>query len=969
MKRTAIRMSLAVLMATMLMATTAHAQRLSAIYGTVENMLTREPLVGAKVTLARADSTTIDTTSVLSGIGVLDRENVFLFRYAPKEGGHWLLHVEQEGYEPAWFPIHVPKFTLRRPVFFAGDLKLQRKMERQLGEVTVKATKLKFYHHGDTLVYNADAFRLAEGSMLDALIRQLPGAELKDDGRILVNGRKIESLTLNGEDFFRGNNRVMLDNLPAYTVSKVQVYDKGGKLSQLAGRRMGDEAYTMDVRLKKEYEVGWLGNVEGGAGSKERWLARLFAMRFTPHSRLTVYGNANNLNDNRKPGENTEWTMDKMPRGLLTTRTADADYLVSDRRKRYKLSGNAQFSHSDTDNQQTASTENFLATTSSWKRAASSTLAHDLSLSTSHEWELHLGQHSTLTLKPYLSYDKWRNRSSSAAASLTQDLIGTSLDAFIDSIRRTSVSTTLAAAVSNRQLRESLGSGHSVGTGLSAESQFQMPGLPDFAEATASVHYNNAHADLFDNRLTDYPASGSTADFRRRWDRTRPDHGWRYDAAATYYICLPINMVIAPGYAIAQKFSRSLQDIYRLDSLGGWGYGTDHPLGSRPEDGAQLAAIADTWNSCHMRSNNLDQTPRLAINWQDLGDKEGQGWWMNAEIPFEVQRHRLHYRRATFDGLVRRNAFFVSPSADFHRTWSGNRRGIDVEYSFRSSMPSLADLIELDNTLDPVNLRTGNASLGNTHRHSFSARYHFNDTPSQTSFSAGANASLTDGLVTDSYMYDPTRGTYRFQPVNVSGVKLVSAFVNYATPLTKDKHLSISTYTYGQLQRRPDMTGVVGEDERPVKSTVNSYWVTEDLRLRGQAGIFTAEASGYLSWNRASGSWRTGSTIYDYHYGLDLQAQLPMDISISTDLKMYSRRGYTIASLNDDNLVWNFRLAKAFPKAGVTLACDAFDVLGRLSNVSQILTSSLHSETRYNAIPRYVMFHAIYKFHVNPRKR
>lgn len=546
MKRTAIRMSLAVLMATTLMATTDHAQRLSAIYGTVENMLTREPLVGAKVTLARADSTTIDTTSVLSGMGVLDRENVFLFRYAPKEGGHWLLHVEQEGYEPAWFPIHVPKFTLRRPVFFAGDLKLQRKMERQLGEVTVKATKLKFYHHGDTLVYNADAFR--------------------------------------------GNNRVMLDNLPAYTVSKVQVYDKGGKLSQLAGRRMGDEAYTMDVRLKKEYEVGWLGNVEGGAGSKERWLARLFAMRFTPHSRLTVYGNANNLNDNRKPGENTEWTMDKMPRGLLTTRTAGADYLVSDRRKRYKLSGNAQFSHSDADNQQTASTENFLATTSSWKRAASSTLAHDLSLSTSHEWELHLGQHSTLTLKPYLSYDKWRNRSSSAAASLTQDLTGTSLDAFIDSIRRTSVSTTLAAAVSNRQLRESLGSGHSVGTGLSAESRFQMPGLPDFAEATASVHYNNDHADLFDNRLTDYPSSGSTADFRRRWDRTRPDHGWRYDAAATYYICLPINMVIAPGYAITQKFSRSLQDIYRLDSLGGWGYGTDHPLGSRPEDGAQLAA-------------------------------------------------------------------------------------------------------------------------------------------------------------------------------------------------------------------------------------------------------------------------------------------------------------------------------------------------------------------------------------------
>ena len=49
--------------------------------------------------------------------------------------------------------------------------------------------------------------------MLDALIRQLPGVELKDDGRILVNGRYVENLLLNGEDFFKGEPSVMLENL------------------------------------------------------------------------------------------------------------------------------------------------------------------------------------------------------------------------------------------------------------------------------------------------------------------------------------------------------------------------------------------------------------------------------------------------------------------------------------------------------------------------------------------------------------------------------------------------------------------------------------------------------------------------------------------------------------------------------------------------------------------------------------
>lgn len=67
----------------------------------------------------------------------------------------------------------------------------------------MKASKVKFYNRGDTLVYNADAFNLAEGSMLDALIQQLPDVELKDNGNIYVNGKYVEELLLNGKHFWR----------------------------------------------------------------------------------------------------------------------------------------------------------------------------------------------------------------------------------------------------------------------------------------------------------------------------------------------------------------------------------------------------------------------------------------------------------------------------------------------------------------------------------------------------------------------------------------------------------------------------------------------------------------------------------------------------------------------------------------------------------------------------------------------
>ena len=149
------------------------------------------------------------------------------------------------------------------------------------------------------MVFDADAFNTADGSMLDALIRQLPGVELKSNGQILVNGRLVESLLLNGEYFFRGKNELMLENLPAYTVKNIKVYERPDEISRLTGQDRGGKDYVMDVRLKKEYSIGWLMNVEGGAGSKDRYLARLFALRFSNHSRLALFGNMNNLNDNR----------------------------------------------------------------------------------------------------------------------------------------------------------------------------------------------------------------------------------------------------------------------------------------------------------------------------------------------------------------------------------------------------------------------------------------------------------------------------------------------------------------------------------------------------------------------------------------------------------------------------------------------------------------------------------------------
>ena len=80
-------------------------------------------------------------------------------------------------------------------------------------------------------------------------------------------------------------------------LQKVKVYTEESETSKLLGRKVDDGRFVMDVKLKRQYAIGWLANAEAGYGTEKRYLSRLFALRYTPQSRLSVFGNLNNVND------------------------------------------------------------------------------------------------------------------------------------------------------------------------------------------------------------------------------------------------------------------------------------------------------------------------------------------------------------------------------------------------------------------------------------------------------------------------------------------------------------------------------------------------------------------------------------------------------------------------------------------------------------------------------------------------
>lgn len=392
------------------------------IEGYVEDYITHKPIPGVIAEVLSSDSTVLQKVKT-GGAKSVNGVTTMLSRYrlALERGKVYILRFTFKDYETEYTQLDLRETYKREMYRNVPTVYMMRSMKGKLDEVIVTATKLKFHYKGDTLVYNADAFRLSEGSMLDALIEQLPGAELRTDGQILVNGKKIDALLLNGKDFFRGNNRIMLDNLPNYMVNTINVYDRQSKQSEFLGYSLGDEDYVMDVKLKKQYSIGWIGNVEGGVGTEARYLGRLFLNRFTNHSQVTLYGNINNLNDNRKPGQSGDWSPDEMRGGLLSTKMAGLNYAIDDRQKRFNLNGEVQFAHTDQNLESHTNRTNFLQNGDTYNWIQQLNDNQSTRISTQHSLYLR-GSNVDFTIAPSFHYQRSKHENHFASATFSEEL-------------------------------------------------------------------------------------------------------------------------------------------------------------------------------------------------------------------------------------------------------------------------------------------------------------------------------------------------------------------------------------------------------------------------------------------------------------------------------------------------------------------------------------------------------------------
>jgi hypothetical protein len=145
--------------------------------------------------------------------------------------------------------------SAKKATFELPDVRLYPKVQ-DVKEVVVTRNRNAMYFSGDTLIFVADSFKVAENAVVEDLLKKLPGIKVEDDGSITSQGKEISQVLVDGDEFFGSDPTIATKNLAANGVESVQVYEKKNE-DAAAGE--DDKIQVLDLKLKDEAKRGYFG--------------------------------------------------------------------------------------------------------------------------------------------------------------------------------------------------------------------------------------------------------------------------------------------------------------------------------------------------------------------------------------------------------------------------------------------------------------------------------------------------------------------------------------------------------------------------------------------------------------------------------------------------------------------------------------------------------------------------------------
>ena len=164
-----------------------------------------------------------------------------------------------------------------------------------LDEVVLTVT-IPIQIKNDTIAYNANSFKTNPGDNIDVLLEKLPGVEIDSDGQVLAQGEPITRIFVDGKEFFGGDPSIVLKNLSADAISKIEVIDKKSDEAELTGVDDGNKEVVINFTLKKTKKNRGFGKMSGGVGLDSRYFSNLNYNQFSSKTQFSIIGKFNNIN-------------------------------------------------------------------------------------------------------------------------------------------------------------------------------------------------------------------------------------------------------------------------------------------------------------------------------------------------------------------------------------------------------------------------------------------------------------------------------------------------------------------------------------------------------------------------------------------------------------------------------------------------------------------------------------------------
>ena len=917
------------------------------ITGTLIDRDTKEGVMLATVQMLKPDSTYVS--------GVLSDEKG-RFSIEASAAGSYILKISSVGYTPLTKTIKVDgkkDIALGEIIFNADAIMLKgATVVGQAARVTVKE---------DTFVYNASAYRTPEGSVVEELVKRLPGAQVSDDGTITINGKEVKKVLVDGKEFMTGDTQTALKNLPTSIIDKIKAYDEKSDLAKVTGIDDGEEQTVLDFGIKKGMNKGVFGNVDASVGTHDRYAERLMGALFKDKTRVMLMGNLNNVNDRGFPGGGGGGRFGRGAQGLNTSKMAGANFNLEPSSK-LKLDGSVRWNHSNGDKRTEQSVENFVSTAGSFSNSLNQNYTR------SNSWDARLRLEWTpdtmtnIMFRPSFSYSKSDGLTSGTSASYNDDPYSYVSDPL--SQEAISIMDENGLMVNHRENSSiSYSDNLSVGAMLQFNRKLNRKGRN--ATLRTDIRYGEGDSkSLSTSNVHLYQvedAFGNDSTYQTNRFNTTPTKTLNYSVQFTYSEPIFRAMFLQLSYKFNYKYNKSDRSTFDFSDIDGNVFaGVDNVYRGWDNYLSRLDNPLDNYldESLSRYSEYKNYIHEIQLMLRVIREK----YRLNVGVMVQPQKTRFIQRYQGINTDTVRNVVNVTPTLDFRYRFS-KLSNLRINYRGTTSQPSMTDLLDIRDDSDPLNITMGNPGLKPSFTNTLRLFFNNYTQEHQRATMVHLNYSNTRNSISNMVTYDEQTGGRTTRPENINGNWNISGALMFNTALDSVGYWTISTFTN---VRYNNYVGYLALDQYSGsrKNTTKTTTLGEQLTASFRNSWLEVSLDGSVDYTHTRNLLQSQNNLdtWQFAYGGYASVYMPWGMSLSTDLHQNSRRGYNDSSMNTNELIWNLQLSQSFLKGNaLTVSLQLYDILHEQSNFSRTINAMQRSDTRYNSINSYAMLHAVYR--------